>query len=107
MKRQKNTDAEWPFDEKPSAGQANWMRNNTTGDSVILIALNESLIGDDSVVLVLTIVHECSHAADWIFEHAGMEPCTEVRAYTIENLVRGMLAAYSETLGKGKNWNPT
>jgi hypothetical protein len=107
MKRQNNEDQDsWPFDSKPSAGQASWMKNED-GESIVLIALNERIIGEDPVTLILTIVHECSHAADWLFEHAGMEPCTEVRAYTIENLVRGVLSAYSKTLGLGRSWNPS
>lgn len=104
MRRQKRPSEQWPFDDQKSAAKCQWAVHDKTGHSVILIAVNETIIGDDPVHIVVSLVHEASHALDWIFEHTGQVPCTETRAYGIENITRGLLKAYSETLGKGKSW---
>lgn len=105
MRRQQRPSEPWPFAKKTSAGNCQWMVNDKTGALIILICVNETIIGNDPVHLIASLVHEASHALDWIFEHTGQEPCTETRAYSIENIVRGLLHAYSDTLGRGKNWN--
>lgn len=95
-------DDPWPFDARSTAAHVKWIAHSSTGESIIYVAVNEKLIGDDAVHLVLSLVHEASHVVDFVFEHTGQEPCTETRAYAIEGVMRGLLNAYSQTLGKGK-----
>lgn len=37
----------------------------------------------DESILLSSIVHECSHVADYIFNWRGIDACTETRAYFV------------------------
>lgn len=104
MKRIGRVEEPYPHDGKATAAYCQWVTNRTSGDSIIYITINEKLIGDDPVGVVASLVHEASHAVDWVFEHTGQKACTETRAYAMECVTAGLLNAYSETLGKGKKW---
>ena len=104
MKRLKVKPEAYPFDS-PVNGDAHWLENGTTGEAVILIGVNEELIGDDPTTLICVLVHEATHVFDWICEHMGEnEPGGEMRAYAMQHIVRGLLNAYSATLGRDKKW---
>lgn len=99
-----NSDEPWYFegDGRGAGAYTHWIANKTTGESLIYVSVNPAFVGDNPHELLCSIAHEVSHVVDFAFEHTGMKPCTEMRAYAIEYLLRDMSNAFFETVWKAK-----
>lgn len=98
-----NSAAPWP--EVPNAGgHTQWLKNDTTGEVVILVCVHPAA-ESDALQVLMTIVHEAVHVWQFLCEHIGEKsPGIEMEAYGIENIARGLVDAYTSTRGKGKKW---
>lgn len=67
-------------------GEVRTFFNNKTNAMVAIISINVDKIGKNNKQdIVYTLVHECSHVVDFIFEYIKEEkPTTEMRAYLLE-----------------------
>lgn len=100
----------YPFSEQggstAAGGHCELLLNKTRGTAVILVGINpQADDAEDPVEVVCTLVHEASHAFDYVCLHMGEDaPGEETKAYALEHIVRELLGAYSRTLGRGKTW---
>ena len=96
-----NAKSAWPGVE--STGRCEIMRDKVQGGAVILIALSPLLT--DPLEIVLTLAHEAVHGFQYVCDYVGEhKPGAEAQAYGIEQILKGLIEAYRETLGKGKEW---
>ncbi len=99
-------DSPWPK-KTNAAGYTQWMRNDKTGEGVILVCVFPRA-ECDALEVIMTLVHEAVHVWQFLCEHIGEErPGIEMEAYGIEHIARGLVEAYTATQGKGKEWLPS
>lgn len=102
MKRVNGT-APWP-DIPNAGGHTQWLRNDTTGEAIILVCIH-SEAERDALEVILTILHEAVHVWQFLCDHIGeKKPGIEMEAYGIENITRSLIEAYTSTQGKGRIW---
>lgn len=93
----------WP-QKTNAAGYTQWMRNDKTGEGVILVCVFPRA-ESDALDVIMTLVHEAVHVWQFLCEQIGEnDPGIEMEAYGIENIARSLVGAYTSTQGKGKEW---
>lgn len=101
--RLQNVAADWPVVPN-SGGHTQWLKNDKSGEAIILVVVSHES-ERDALQVLMTIVHEAVHVWQFLCRHIGEDnPGIEMEAYGIEEISRGLIEAYCKTQGKGKDW---
>lgn len=68
--------------------------NHSTSNEHVVLIYYPGLLEDQEIDAFCTLVHEGSHAYDFIADHFGYGPDTELRAYMLENIFRQLVEGY-------------
>lgn len=102
MKRLRS-DIEYPA-HRMAGGLTHLSRNETTGESLILVCCHPNS-ERDAMSVIMTLVHEAVHVWQFLREEIGEKnPGIELEAYGIEHIAEGLINAYCESQGKSKDW---
>lgn len=90
-------------EEYPGKGNARCSyRLCPNGGHVIIITIHpvDNFYTEDPIEMVGLVTHECQHALQFLKDAIGEDPAgMEFEAYTLQALVKGVLAGYQEAHG--------